>query len=227
MTTSFCQAHRQISIVKDRILLKLDITKAFDSISWGFLLEVLQNLGFGYRWRTILCNLLHTSSTRIMLNGEPGQPIRHRRGLRQGDPLSPMLFIIAMDVLTSLITKADELHLLQPLAQKSIGHRISIYADDVVLFTSTLPSDLNLIKTILDKFGAASGLRTNMNKSSIVPILCDDNTAEKIKQNMDCQVIAFPCKYLACLCPSQDLPKRTFNRFLTKWLMHYRAGRRP
>ena len=57
------------------ILLKLDISKAFDSVAWPFLLEVLQQLGFGHRWCNLLCLLLSTSTTQILLNGEPGEMI--------------------------------------------------------------------------------------------------------------------------------------------------------
>lgn len=116
------------------IFLKLNISKAFDSVSWSFLLEVLRHLGFSDSWCNLLSKLLSTASTRILVNGEPGMAIRHQRGLRQGDPLSPMLFVLVMDVLNSLFTKAGEVGLLQPMAQGRIRQRISLYADDVALF---------------------------------------------------------------------------------------------
>jgi hypothetical protein len=79
--------------------IKLDIAKAFDSLSWAYLLEVMEKLGFGARWRDWISLALASSSSRILLNGIPGRPIKHERGLRQGDPISPMLFILVMDPL--------------------------------------------------------------------------------------------------------------------------------
>jgi hypothetical protein len=102
-----------------RLMLKLDITKAFDSVSWTFLIEVLQNLGFGQVWRDVISGLLLTSSTRVLFNGHPGSLISHKRGLRQADPLSSMLFVRVMDVLGQLFSKADEEGLLQPLSSRS------------------------------------------------------------------------------------------------------------
>lgn len=177
-------------------MIKLDITKAFDSMSQAFLLEVLTHLGFGHIWRRLLCNLLATSSTRVLLNGRPGAPIRHHRGLRQGDPFSPMLFIIEMDVLSRLFAKVDELSLLQPLSRRIPHHRLSIYADDVVLFSSPQEQDIGLIKALLHKFGAMSGLQTNLHKSLILPLHCDDAMIELARQLLDCQVASFSCKYL-------------------------------
>ena len=128
--------------------LKLDIGKAFDSVSWTFLFEVLRHLGFGPLWCGIVSRVLSSSTTRVLVNGEPGDIIHHRRGLRQGDPLSPMLFIIVMDVLNSLILKAQDLGLLQPLLRRGRGQHISLYADDVVLFLKPEIDELNLLKEI-------------------------------------------------------------------------------
>jgi hypothetical protein len=75
------------------LFLKLDISKAFDSVDWAYLLEVMRALGFGQIWRDWICLSLASATSRILLNGEPGKPFSHARGLRQGDPLSPMLFI--------------------------------------------------------------------------------------------------------------------------------------
>lgn len=69
--------------------LKLDISKVFDSVGWAYLLEVLQQLGFGQRWRDWICMILASSSSRVLLNGDSGPPFAHACGLRQGDPLSP------------------------------------------------------------------------------------------------------------------------------------------
>ena len=179
-----------------RILLKLDITKAFDSVSWPFLLEVLQRLGFGPIWCDIISRLLATSSTQILLNGCPGERIALRRGLRQGDPLSPMLFILVMDVLCRLIEKASEEELLQPLARRALQHRISLYADDVVIFLQPSASDIRITLDILQLFGEASGLRTNVQKSSVHPIQCLEEQRMILQNHIPCQISEFPCKYL-------------------------------
>jgi hypothetical protein len=136
-TTRLLHAQRQ-----PRAMLKLDITKAFDSVSWTFLMEVLEKLGFERIWRDIVIWMLATSSMQILLNGVPGQSITHRRGLRQEDSLSPMLFILVIDILNLLIAKAAEMGLLQPISSKNLQHRLSIYADGVILFLRPAENEL-------------------------------------------------------------------------------------
>lgn len=83
-----------------------------------------------------------------------------------------MLFILVMDTLKLIITKASEAGLLQPLSSLSIQHRLSLYEDDVVLCLRPVASDIDLTLNILKVFGEASGLKTNVQESSVVPIQC-------------------------------------------------------
>jgi len=169
-----------------RILLKLDISKAFDSVSWPFLLEVLQRRGFGRKWGDMISGLLGSSSTRVLLNGVPGEVLYHRRGLRQGDPLSPMLFILVMDVLNRLIEKASTEGLLQPISTRNIHHRVSLYADNVVLFLRPIATDLKMVDALLRLFGTSSGLRTNIQKCSVSPIQCSNEDLAVVQTQFPC-----------------------------------------
>jgi exonuclease III len=199
-----------------RILLKLDITKAFDSVSWPFLLEVLRKLGFGPRWRDLVCGLLASSSTQVLLNGAPGDFIQHRRGLRQGDPLSPMLFILVMDVLNWMVSRASEAGLLQPLSSRPIQHRISLYADDVAIFLRPIAADINLTLQLLQLFGDASGLKTNVQKSNVMPIQCAQEELAIIHNLLPCEVLNFPCKYLGLPLSIKKLTKEQFQPIIDR-----------
>jgi len=199
-----------------RILLKLDITKAFDSVSWAFLLEVLRKLGFGSRWRDLVCALLTSSSTQVLLNGTPGDFIQHKRGFRQGDPLSPMLFILVMDVLNWLVTRASEAGLLQPLSSRPIQHRISLYADDVAIFLRPAAADINLTLQLLQLFGDASGLKTNVQKSNVLPIQCAEEDMAIIQNLLPCEVQDFPCKYLGLPLTIKKLTKEQLQPIIDR-----------
>jgi hypothetical protein len=81
------------------------------------------------------------ASTRILMNGNPEDKIFHARGLCQGDPLSPMLFLLTMEVLGALIRKADDRSLLQPFVAR-LPHRVSFYTDDLVFFITPNARDI-------------------------------------------------------------------------------------
>ena len=88
------------------LFLKLDIHKTFDMVNWSYLLEVLQALGFGPRRREWVSILFRMMSSRALLNGQQGPAFSHNKGVRQGDPLSAMLFNLAMDPLQRLLDMA-------------------------------------------------------------------------------------------------------------------------
>jgi hypothetical protein len=190
-TARFLQQQKQ-----PRIMLKLDISKAFDSVSWAFLIEVLQRLGFGQIWCSIICGLLSTSSTQILLNGSPGEVIYIRRGLREGDPLSPMLFVLVMDAFNLIVQRASEERVLQSLSSRDLHHRISLYVDDAVVFLRLVVVDIGAIKGILHLFGETSSLKTNIQKSIVYLIHCGGEDLAIVQASLPCQLSEFLCKYL-------------------------------
>ncbi|KAM0882066.1 hypothetical protein ACQ4PT_032540 [Festuca glaucescens] len=178
------------------IFLKLDIAKAFDSLNWGFLLKVLAHMGFGQRWRNIISLILDSSSSRIMLNGCLGARFVHRRGLRRGDPLSPMLFILAMEPLQRMFARATEQQILSPLRLRAARLRASFYADDAALFVNPLKSDITVVQQILQLFGNVSGLRTSLEKCVAYPVACAGVQLDDVLQDFGGVQGSFPCKYL-------------------------------
>jgi hypothetical protein len=134
------------------LLLKVDISRAFDSVAWPFLLEVLQHMGFPSVWQDLVASLLAVASTRATVNGSLMPKIWHARGLRQGDSLSLMLFLLVMKAFSALIRKADEWLLLQPLQLSTIPHRASFYANDLIMFLCPSGTDMSMAKEIFSLF---------------------------------------------------------------------------
>jgi hypothetical protein len=124
------------------LFLKLDISKALNSVAWAYLIDVLSALGFGQSWRNWVCLSLASATSRVLLNGDPGPPIWHARGPRQGDPLSPMLFILAIDPLQRILSLATQHGILRPIRSRSASCRVSIYADDAGTFDNPVKEEL-------------------------------------------------------------------------------------
>lgn len=139
--------------------------------------------------------MLSTPSTKVLVNGRLGNRIHHARGLRQGDPLWPLLFVIVMEVLNALISETDRQAIFSLLPDK-IKHRASVYADDLVIFLSPSTQDFTNIRHILDLFVGAFGLATNVDKCVITPIHCSDEQVDAMRQVFPCKVQDFPTKYL-------------------------------
>jgi mannosylglycoprotein endo-beta-mannosidase len=178
------------------LFLKLDIAKAFDSVRWDFLMEVMQQFGFGAKWRNWVSILLSSSSSSVILNGSRGPWFRHFDGLRQGDSLSPMLFILAMEPLQKMLAVAASDGLLSPLSSRGSSIHVSLYADDAVVFVKPIITEIQVIANILDIFGHALGLNTNRDKCAAYPIHCDGLNLDEIMVPFSCQVHNFPCTYL-------------------------------
>lgn len=193
----------------------------------------LMRYGFGHRFLEWIAILLSSASTRVLLNGMPGPPIWHKEGLRQGDSLSPQLFVLAVDTLGRLIQRAHDAGILLPLHPRRPIPAISLYADDVMLFCHATESDITAVKEILGLFGGASGLKVNYAKSSAT-VLHGEPAATEIITGLGCSTAALPVTYLGIPLTTrrptagqlQPLVERVAGRLPTwkAWLMN-RAGR--
>jgi exonuclease III len=178
------------------LFLKLDISKAFDSINWPYLLEVLQALGFGQNMRDWISLTLSSSTSRVLLNGIPGPPFHHAKGLRQGDPFSPMLFILAIDPLQRILHMATDMGVLKPVQARTARLRTSLYADDAGIFANPDKEELLAIRHILDVFADATGLRTNLDKTEVFPIRCEGVDLADALSAFPAKLATFPGRYL-------------------------------
>jgi mannosylglycoprotein endo-beta-mannosidase len=198
------------------LLFKLDIRKAFDSVRWDYIFDLLQNRGFPARFRNWVSALFATSSSRVILNGVAGLTIKHGRGLRQGDPLSPLLFVLAIDPLTSLLDKATQHGLLHKIRKRGAVIRTSLYADDAALFVAPFKEDIQNIASILKSFGEVTGLCTNFQKSAVVPIRCHQINLDDVLGGLPVEQASFPFKYLGLPLSIWRLRKTDFQNLEDK-----------
>ena len=185
---------------KQGMVCKLDIEKAYDSISWKFLYQVMGRMGFGSLWLSWIKWCISTASFSVPINGSPAGFFPSSKGLRQGDPLSPYLFVIGMEALSCLINRAVEGNYLS--GSKITGGRggdlvIShlLYDDDTLIFCEANKYQLKYLSWILMWFEALSGLKINLNKNEIIPIGPVDN-AEELAIELGCKTGSFPTSYL-------------------------------
>lgn len=133
---------------------------------------------------------------RVLVNGQPTNGIKHARGLRQGDPLSPLLFILAIDPLQRIIEMAAQKGVLKPVLPKTAQLRCSLYADDAAVFTDPSALKLQRLYKILTFFEECSGLKINIAKTEIYPIRLQEQVVSQLLQNFPGKVCKFPGKYL-------------------------------
>jgi len=135
------------------LFIKLDIAKAFDTVRWDYLMEVLEKLGFGHKWRGWISLLLSTATSSVLVNGAQTPKFKHMVRLRQGDPLSPMLFILALEPLQHLLALEEASGNLSPIHTNMATLRISLFADDAAVFLNPVKEEIDVIKEVFQAFG--------------------------------------------------------------------------
>ena len=150
-----------------RIIIKVDIAKAFDTLSWEFLFSCLDSMQIPRHFLSMLKTCICTTSFMVGYNGTVNGYFKGRRGLRQGDPLSPYLFVIAMNCLSFMLKKAAPQEGLQyhPNCERVKLTHLS-FADDLLIFIGGSLKSVQHVLKVLHEFELRSGLKAIMEKTS-------------------------------------------------------------
>ena len=150
------------------ILLKIDLRKAYDTLEWDFIKDMLISLNFPSHIINIVMTCISTAEFSFILNGSPMPLFKSKRGIRQGDPMSPLIFVICMEYLSRLLKVArDHVNFrFHPRCNRfKLNHLC--FADDLMIF---FRGDFASVRILLDKlefFAKSSGLVANSSKSDM------------------------------------------------------------
>ncbi|KAK2424264.1 hypothetical protein QL285_034644 [Trifolium repens] len=180
------------------LALKIDITKAFDTLDWSFLLKVLKSFGFNNKFCTWIHVILKSAFLSVSINGKSHGYFQCNRGVRQGDPLSPLLFCLAEEVLSRSITKLvsqGSLNLIKGTRNVMVPSH-SFYADDLMIFCKGNLNGLKALKELFDKYALESGQRISNSKSTIFSGSITQGRLVLIAQLFNFKLGSLPFNYL-------------------------------
>jgi hypothetical protein len=148
---------------------KIDIEKAFDHMEWSFILAILSKLRLHLTWINWIRICITSPSFSILINGSPFGLFNPQRGLRQGDHLSPFLFILGSEVLSRLLIRQESQDLLKGIKiARNCSPIFHLYfADDLIMFVKATSSEANILKSVLDQYCYWSRQAINTLKSFI------------------------------------------------------------
>lgn len=154
---------------KSYMAVKTDICKAYDRLEWQFLRDTMDKMGFDGKWIHWIMLCVKSVMFSTLINGTPRGLIKPERGIRQGDPLSPYLFILCAEVLSHLLTKAEAEKTLKGMKISMTGPTIShlLFADDSLFFCHANQRSCSTIMQILSDYERVSGQAVNLRKSAI------------------------------------------------------------
>ncbi|CAH9084953.1 unnamed protein product [Cuscuta europaea] len=211
--------------ISPRCMIKVDLRKAYDTISWDFLANVLKGLGYPVLFVGWIMECVTTASFSVSLNGILHGFFKGKRGIRQGDLMSPMLFVLCLEYFSRLLTmksKVSDFNHHPLCGSLCITHLA--YADDLMLFSRGDKYSIGILVEALKEFGDVSGLRVNHNKSNIFVSGVNSYDLQGILDLVDFDRGAFSVRYLSIpLAPlkisvAQYAPLLdTVNDFLSTW----------
>ena len=192
------------------IILKLDFEKAYDSVSWPFLKQVLLAKGFDGAYVHRVMQLVSGGHTAVLVNGFISNFFANGRGLCQGDPASLVLFNFVADAFSCMLSRAARCGHIAPVVSHLLPEGVSHlqYADDTIILVELDDTCIANLKFILLCFEAVSGLKINFAKSEVLVTGVDEAEALRVARLLNCSLGSFPFKYLGLpISPGAHLAK--------------------
>ncbi|GKA84311.1 RNA-directed DNA polymerase, eukaryota [Tanacetum coccineum] len=185
---------------KKAMFFKVDFAKAYDSVRWDFLLDVLEAFGFGSIWCDWIRGTFRYAKASVLVNGSPTNEFEFHRGLKQGDPLSPYLFILVMESLHLSVTRVVNEGVFKGIRlHESLSLSHLFYADDALFIGEWSDGNLRGIISILKCFYLASGLRINISKSQIMGVGVHQSSVEAMADSIGCSTMPNKFRYLGVM----------------------------
>ena len=184
---------------KELMLFKVDFEKAYNSVDWGYLDEVMRKMAFPVLWRKWIKECVSTATASVLVNGSPTEEFSLKRGLRQGDPLSPFLFLLAEEGLNVMMKSMVENFF---FTGYGVGQANDIvvphlqFADDTLLLGAKSWVNVRALRAVLFLFALMSGLKVNFHKSLLVGINIADSWLTEAASILHCKVGKVPFLYL-------------------------------
>lgn len=151
----------------EEVVISLDAEKAFDRVEWDYLFRVLDRFKFGSKFISWIRLLYSFPLAAVRTNNNISSYFQLQRGTRQGCPLSPLLFVVAIEPLAIAVRQSL---IIKGLKRLGVEHKVSLYAHDALLFISNPLSSIPALLDLLDKFGKLSGYKVNLQKSETFPL---------------------------------------------------------
>ncbi len=202
------------------VVCKLDIEKAYDHVNWGCLLYLMDRMGFGSKWTVWIRTCISTVRFSIMVNGSPSSFFGSSRGIRQGDRLSPLLFLLIMEVLSRMLRRTKEAGLIKGFkagnsAEEDLSVSYLLFADDTIVFCDADPEQLLHLRMVLSCFEAVTGLGVNMAKSELVLVGHVLNLS-LLADILCCRIGSLPMSYLGLPLGASFKASSVWNPILEK-----------
>ena len=143
--------------------IKLDMSKAYDRVDWGFLEEIMRKMDFNERWISLMMVCVKSVTYSVLVNDEPCGMIHPTKGIRQGDPLSPFLFLLCTEGLNGLIKQAERSGDIHGFSLCRRGPKLThlLFADDSLPFCRATMEECGKVLELLSKYEEASGQKVN------------------------------------------------------------------